>query len=223
MDRYEFLTEMHRLLRPRAYLEIGVQTGASLTLASGTARAGGVVVGVDPDMGHITHDCTFATLVESTSDEFFAAGPQFGADDDRILDLVFIDGLHHAEQVWRDLRNAATIGHENTIFVLDDVLPRNQLEAAREQCPGDWTGDVWKVIQLLEEEGASEVLLVDTFPTGIMVVKGIHADWMEEMEEDYTDLWRRGIWQVPDWILTRDPARVTPPQEALQEVFSWTL
>lgn len=220
MDRYEFLTELHRIVKPRAYLEIGTQTGASLTLAKDAK----IAVGVDPEMGNLTHDCTFATLCETTSDEFFEAGPVFeGSDGNSQLDLVFIDGLHHSEQVWRDFYHAAEVGHEKTIYVFDDVLPRNQVEAAREMCPGDWTGDVWKIISAISPALKTRPrLLVDTFPTGIMVISGkIMVDFMRKTETDFAEMWKLNMWQVPDWILNRDPDKVLQPGMALDVVTSW--
>lgn len=220
MDRYEFLTELHKIVKPRRYLEIGVQTGASLTLA----REAETAVGVDPDMGNLSHDCTFATLVETTSDEFFAAEPDFtGPDGESWLDLVFIDGLHHAEQVWRDLYNAATVAHPDTVYVLDDVLPRNQVEASRDMCPGDWTGDVWKVYAGLSNMGGVTLkLLVDTFPTGVLVIKGdLNVDWMGATEDEFAELWQHNMWQVPEWMLTRDSVGVFQPGQVLDVVTSW--
>lgn len=170
LNRYEMLTKLHELIRPRAYLEIGVQTGASLQLALGADK----VVGVDPDYSLLTYDVNrdHVHLVETTSDAFFAAEPSFVDPEtgESTLDLVFIDGMHRVENVGRDLFNAAGLSHLNTVLVLDDVLPRNNVEAGRDMIPGDWTGDVYKIIRVLRQaDYRAQFWLVDTFPTGMLI------------------------------------------------------
>lgn len=172
LNRYEMLTKLHELINPRSYLEIGVQTGASLHLALGARQ----VVGVDPDYSLLTYDVNqpHVHLVETTSDVFFTeeyspsfVDPETG---ESTLDLVFIDGMHRVENVARDLFNAAELSHLNTVLVLDDVLPRNNVEAGRDMIPGDWTGDVYKIIRVLRQaDYRSRFWLVDTFPTGMLI------------------------------------------------------
>lgn len=110
----------------------------------------------------ITHD---------TSDIYFAEG--FAEQDlnGKTVDLAFIDGMHLAEYAWRDFVNIARYCGPKSIVVFDDVLPTTQEMAAREQCPGDWTGDVWKVYQSLRDTDLV-IALVDTQPTGTLVVTG---------------------------------------------------
>lgn len=217
MDRYGILAELHKIIKPRGYLEIGVQTGASLQLAQDCLDA----VGVDPDMSNLSYDVSFATLVEVPSDEFFEAEPSFiGVDGTSFLDLVFIDGLHHAEQVWKDFWNATTLGHPGTVYVFDDVLPRNQGEASRTMCPGDWTGDVWKAAVHLQNNVRPQSLVVDTFPTGVMIMLGTPPGCLLDfsLKDELLPQWLATD-EVPEAILTRSAA--LQPEEALAEVLAW--
>lgn len=223
MDRYQFLTAMHEVVKPDIYLEIGVQTGASLILAKDATMA----IGVDPELIHLRHQPANATLFECTSDEFFEQEPIFrDLDGKSRLDLVFIDGLHHSEQAWKDLINAAMHGHRDTVYVIDDVLPRNQAEASRQMIPGDWTGDVWKIIDAFEyvHEGDHDhffpkSMLVDTFPTGAMVIGGaMNTAYMRRVLNDQPEYFTESR-EVPTNILNREYA--VPPQAAIEEVLTW--
>lgn len=220
MNRYEFLTALHAIVGTRRYLEIGVQTGASLTCADSAET----IVGVDPDLGNLQYQPKHAVLIEATSDDFFASEPEFiGPDGQSWLDVVFIDGLHHSDQVWKDLANASRLGHPKTLYVLDDVLPRNDGEASRQMCPGDWTGDVWKVLSpaavSLEDKHPNFFFTVDTFPTGVAVFGGIFAS--EGMDEMLPLLMPEFLSEreVPASIKSREDS--LSPSEALEEVASW--
>lgn len=168
MNRYEFLDELHQQLRPRGYLEIGVQSGASLTLATCPA------VGIDPDP-HVTEPVgPSTTVVTATSDDFFTRPnppvPQ-------PLDLVFIDGLHLFEQVLRDFGHVQRYTNPRTVVVFDDVLPRTVDEATRVMPPrGDWAGDVWRIRPWLALNRPDlQLTLVDLAPTGLLLVRGFGA------------------------------------------------
>jgi hypothetical protein len=85
------------------------------------------------------------------------------------------------------------------------VLPRNGLEAARDRKTGPWTGDVYKVAEILRRRRPDlVVLLVNTEPTGTAVVVGVDQA-STVLKEAYPD-------QEP-YLLRPDPQ--TPPQEYL--------
>lgn len=191
-NRYEFLTSLHQLLDPKTYLEVGVQYGWSFNLAQNAD----VAIGIDPNP--LCAPVGNQVIFTMTSDEYFSS--HFGVGDN-LIDLAFIDGMHLYEFALRDFVNVERISHRNTVVVFDDMLPRNQEEAAREQCPGDWTGDVWKVYYLLRTLRPDlHVLLVDTFPTGTMVVTNLDPSfaWNGEL------IWPEG--PAPEDILQRSYA-----------------
>ncbi len=173
MNRHQFLAELHRILNPRGYVEIGVQTGASLRLASCPA------LGIDPNPVVAYPLPSTTVIVAETSDEFFARtrSAQWMSGLPQPVDLAFIDGLHLHEQALRDFYHVE--GWVNTMsrkrpgwIVFDDVLPRNQEEAGRMPLPGDWTGDVWKVPDVLATEYPyRRQILVDVEPTGVLLVE----------------------------------------------------
>lgn len=125
MKRYDIIKHLIAQRGYKSYLEIGVlgnETFDSVVLD--------VKHGVDPN-GCGTHTMT--------SDDFFASHCK------QNYDIIFIDGLHLAEQVTRDIENSLTYLNEGGIIVVHDCLPSEEYEQLREGLGGKpWTGDVWK-------------------------------------------------------------------------------
>lgn len=211
--RHEFLDMLHEHLKPRGYLEIGVYQGASLQLV----RRGTPAIGIDPTP--ILHGYFPGTTMVSrtTSDNYFEAG----APALEFLDLAFIDGMHLFEFALRDFMNVEKYSNPRTVVVFDDVLPRNQEEAAREMCPGDWTGDVWKVPKILKMYRPDlAVLLVDTYPTGTCVTFKLSQDNLgPELYDMAMTLGLEQWTHVPREVLERQEA--ISAQEALIEISTY--
>lgn len=171
--KHDVLRALHELIKPKSYLEIGVQTGRSLTLA----RPGTISVGVDPHPQlhllnvPIENPYNVHTM---TSDEFFADANRCGTY--APYDLVFIDGLHLIENVMRDYSNSVRWSHHRTVIVVDDVLPYNTEITTRTPLYGDWTGDVWKIYSILAAHSGVTATLVDVAPTGLLIITGVNPD-----------------------------------------------
>ena len=175
--KHDLLRSLHELIKPKSYLEIGVQTGRSLV----QARPGTVSVGVDPhpqlELLRDTPILNPYSVHKMTSDEFFASplvktyAP---------YDFVFIDGLHLIEQVMRDFSNAMKWSRPDgrTIIAVDDVLPYSVEIASRQPLLGDWTGDVWKIYSILSAHAHPDttLLLVDVAPTGLLIILDVDPD-----------------------------------------------
>jgi hypothetical protein len=155
--------------------------------------------------GHFDGRFTFFRM---TSDEFFATRVD---DVKHPIDLAFIDGMHLSEFALRDFMNIERfLSNDHTVVVFDDVLPRNQEEANRIQCPGDWTGDVWEVFYVLKARRPDlHVQLVNTEPTGTMVVSDL-SPGSTRLAQEYFNITNDMLLQtdgVPDAILNRLEAR----------------
>lgn len=169
MRRHDLLRELHSLLNPRAYFEIGVREGRSLALSRTRS------VAVDP---FFLLDCELRCdvhLVRTSSDEFFARKHPFAHLDEPVVDLAFVDGMHLSEYALRDVLNTERFTHPGSVIVIDDMLPRSVDEAGRERRGtaerGAWAGDVYKVVPALRRHRPDLVVLeVDTFPTGTVVI-----------------------------------------------------
>jgi predicted O-methyltransferase YrrM len=212
--RHQFLAQLHDLVQPAVYLEIGVQHGHSLALASPPCRA----VGVDPNPQLQAAIAAPGAVYAETSDDWFGGDPelQLGGP----IDLAFIDGMHLVEFALRDFMGCERLARRQSLIVFDDVLPRNQAEAARVQCPGDWTGDVWRVVPYLAEHRPDlSLTLVDTHPTGLLVVSRLDAD-DTDLGWAYMGDVGRGVFsadvEVPRSVLDRVGA--LPAGEALVKI-----
>jgi hypothetical protein len=199
MSRHELLQALHEKTRPRTYLEIGIRTGRSLTLSR--ARS----IGVDPRFRIDNPIHCDVQLIKATSDVFFADGDPLAHFDGVPVDLAFIDGMHLSEFALRDFINIEPFMAHTGVIVLDDVLPRNGLEAARDRKTEPWTGDVYKVVEILRRRRPDlVVLLINTDPTGTAVVVGL---------DRASTILRDGYAEEESYLLRSDPQ--TPPQEYL--------
>lgn len=163
----DVLRDLHAIVEPRQYLEIGVRKGASIALARCPS------VAVDPDPHPDLKLAPNVELYRCTSDDFFF----FDADEalKRPVDLAFIDGMHLAEFVYRDFMNVERAMERNGVIVIDDVLPNHPVQARRMRESQVWTGDVWRFAERLAEKRPQlRMTWLDTDPTGLLVITGLN-------------------------------------------------
>ena len=161
---HQVLADLHALLNPALYVEIGVRHGRSLALARGPA------IGIDPEPAVETLPPQ-AVIHACTSDDFF----WFHADAaiTQPIDLALIDGMHRFEFVYRDFLNLEPRMAKGGVIVIDDVLPLHPLQATRDRQSRVWTGDVWRFAALLRTKRPDlRLTWLDTAPTGLLVVSG---------------------------------------------------
>jgi len=186
----ELLGRIHRHLRPRTYLEIGVQAGRSLALALPETRA----VAIDPAPRPFVEEIRCSLhLFETTSDDFFRRD-----DLDELLgpvDLAFIDGMHLFEFALRDFANIERFAHRDSVVLIHDCNPIDEATSRRERETKVWTGDVWKLIPILREHRPDlNVATVNVGPSGLGVVTELDPrstalmDSYEEICERYRPL-----------------------------------
>ena len=72
-------------------------------------------------------------LIKATSDDVFAGDNPLAHFGGVPVDLAFIDGMHLSEFALRDFINIEPFMADTGVIVIDDVLPRNGLEAARDR------------------------------------------------------------------------------------------
>lgn len=192
----DVLAQLSRKRRIRTYLEIGVQAG--LVLEKIAARH---AVAVDPQFtltANVAREKHRVSLVQCTSDEFFAdtdARAIIGSD----LDLVFLDGFHNFEFLLRDLMNTEALSHRSTLVALHDCLPLNEFMIDRNEIaavergqsssyPNAWTGDVWKVIPILQKYRPDlNLICVDAAPTGLVFVTNLSSA-STTLRDNYLDI-----------------------------------
>ena len=189
----DVLRRLHELLRPRRYLEIGVETGATLALAKAAERA----IGIDPDASKLRRELVpaCAEVFHETSDEFFAGQSLAQTLGANRLDFAFIDGMHWFEYALRDFINVEAWSEPNGVVVLHDCLPLFPLSASRERLTKFWVGDVWKIVSILREHRPGlRVKIVATAPSGLCIVRGLNPssrvlpERMEQIVGRYREL-----------------------------------
>ena len=129
-----------------SYLEIGVQDYESNCAKINASYK----VAIDPAP---RGKCDFV----GTSDEYFES-----ISSDVMFDIVFIDGLHHSDQVLKDIDNSLKHLNPGGTILVHDCLPETQHNQLREDHGGEWTGDVWKSIVYLKGRRADlDIKVVD--------------------------------------------------------------
>ena len=192
-DCYDFLVRLHQLVKPRFYTEIGVEYGNSLRLADCPA------LGIDPAPQLTAPLDPRHKLSLTTSDDFFMLTD--AASQLQQIDLSYIDGMHQIEFALRDFMQMELFCHAGSVVIVDDIYPAHALQGERIRQSRFWTGDVWKIIKLLESARPDLILLpLDTSPTGSLLVLGL--------DPNNRTLWDKFDvlmhWSINDWTETPD-------------------
>ena len=114
-----------------------------------------------------------------TSDEYFES-----ITEDIKYDIIFIDGLHHSDQVLKDIENSLNHLSKKGTIVCHDSLPSTEKMQERDDHGGEWTGDVWKAIAELRVERIDlDISVVDTDYGCAIIRRGSNIPY--ETTQDY--------------------------------------
>lgn len=156
-------------------------------------------IGIDKNITFKSINCKFKESVDPcfppyqhanpthkmTSDQFFNK-----LDKNKKWDIIFIDGLHHYDQVNKDIKNCLNHLNKNGFIVLHDCNPikyENQLIPRKKQ--GTWNGDVWKSIVEFRKINTEFGCLVLDCDEGLGIIsKNIPINNIEYNEIDYYEL-----------------------------------
>jgi len=191
---HALMSVLHRTLKPRTYLEVGVFMGDSLKLARRAA------VGIDPAPQVTQRLPVTAHVVATTGDDFFSQprpleqvfkhggvptaaltqsprllprwlkGAPRRRDGELFAELALIDGMHHAEFALRDFINIERNSAPWSVIVFDDTLPENHEQALRARATEGWTGDVFRVEEVLKKYRPDLVTVRVDIGTGALLV-----------------------------------------------------
>jgi hypothetical protein len=163
------MERIHGHLRPRTYVEIGVQKGRSFMLAGPGTKA----VGIDP-APRLGSNSDGARVFPLASDEFFREHDLRDVLSGSSVDLAFIDGMHLFEFALRDFINLERYCTRESVVLVHDCNPPAAFMATRERQTAVWSGDVWKLVVALREARPDlGVSVVDVSPSGLGVVTGL--------------------------------------------------
>ena len=160
-DIINFLIEKYKLIN---YLEIGVFKGENIREIKATHKDG-----VDPGVeGYTPPEVNYPM----TSDAFFDLIKEH---EDIKYDIIFIDGLHHADQVGKDIQNALNHIVEGGFILLHDCNPVSYEAQLVPRQTMAWNGDVWKAfVDFKAHYPDMECSVIDTdFGVGVIKVGGM--------------------------------------------------
>ena len=167
-DYFRLLARIHAYLRPRTYVEIGVDQGRSFEIVG----ADTLTLGIDPNP-RIRRPLTPRQKVYAqTSDDFFASHDVRAELGGQAVELAFIDGMHQMEFALRDFINLERCCTPRSIILIHDVYPIDAKSAARERQSSFWSGDIWRLILILKKHRPDLLLhTIGTGPTGLALVQ----------------------------------------------------
>lgn len=150
MLRFDIINYLISVNGYKSFLEIGTQEKINLNSVRIEKK---ICVDPDPNAG---------ADYQITSDEYFENNFEK-------FDIVFVDGLHHADIAYRDILNSLKRLNPGGCVVVHDLIPYSYeaqvipLEKASDMGTVAWNGDVWKAwIKLRTERDDLVMNCVDT-------------------------------------------------------------
>ena len=163
-DIINYLIEKHNFVN---YLEIGVFKGENIEQIKAKHKDG-----VDPGVEGFRSPHTNYNM---TSDKFF----NLLKGEDIKYDIIFIDGLHHSDQVKKDIQNSLNHIVKGGYIVLHDCNP---IDYEAQLIPREtvvWNGDVWKSFVNFNQNNPSyECCVIDT-DFGVGIIKNVGEGYNE--------------------------------------------
>ena len=136
MSRYILIQKLIDKINAQSYVEIGLGRGEHFQSIQCSKK-----YGVDPMFEDYNFTkgirCKIKPTHRMTSDEFFKQNKE-------TFDVIFIDGMHEASYVERDINNALDCLNEDGYIVCHDMNPRKEKHQVVPRISRGWNGDCWK-------------------------------------------------------------------------------
>jgi hypothetical protein len=160
IKRYHIINHLISKYGFKSYLEIGVLKGENIRKVTAAKKDG-----VDPGAErHVAPEVNF----RMTSDDFFEL---LNSKPDIKYDIVFIDGLHHAEQVKKDIYNSLLHLSPGGFIILHDCNPISYESQLVPRKTTVWNGNPWKAfVEFKGQHPELNCCVVDT-DYGVGVIK----------------------------------------------------
>ena len=184
--RWDVINHLIRKYKYFSYLEVGYYKGWSFDNVDFLP----IKIAVDPNPSKTPEqeeakygasitlkagDSHSHTLYKMTSDEFFAQRNTGAVP----FDVIFIDGLHEADQVFRDIENSLKHLAKGGFIVMHDCNPP-KFEHTTTGIDGCWTGDTYKAVGMFKRKYMKDYTFycVDTdWGVGIIQKRKEPIDW----------------------------------------------
>jgi len=168
MNRTDIINFLIKKFNYKTYCEIGCSKNKNFKRINIP-----YAVGVDPQKG--------GTL-RMTSDDFFKKNIE-------LYDIFFIDGLHHYDQVYRDILNSINVLTDGGTIVIHDCKPFNceSQMVPRPKKQKIWNGDVWKgFLKLRSERKDLKMFTIDT-DYGCGIIRRGHQELINKWDIPYEE------------------------------------
>ncbi len=180
--RYDIINKLLSTKTDSVYLEIGVRDPKlNFEKINATTKHS-----VDPGLEFELNPVDF----KLTSDAFFEKLKIGAVLDQKVLfDVIFIDGLHLAEQVDRDIENSFTFLKKDGFIVLHDCNPPSEWHARENNAyrltpaKDNWNGTTWKAFVKWGQKEDIRIACVDT-DWGVGVLTKGHTLKPSKMKQD---------------------------------------
>lgn len=147
MKRHEIINLLINNNGYKTYLEIGLDDGVNFSKIMVDDK-----VSVDPSKDEYSHA---TPTYKMTSDDFFTQN-------NKRYDIIFIDGLHHSDQVYKDIKNSLKYLNYNGTIVCHDMSPEEEGQQVVPRKQKVWTGDCWKAwVNIRKEQNNLKMYVVD--------------------------------------------------------------
>jgi hypothetical protein len=188
VNRTTIINNLADQISAKSYLEIGVRLHTENFDKVNIKHK----VSVDPCYEIFDREPTF----KLTSDDFFIKNAE-------TFDVIFIDGLHEAKQVERDILNSLDVLNRGGYIVCHDMNPvvyerqllfqdpkRREYESQEKQkgnpAYGLWNGDCWKAwVKIRTQRQDLKMFVVDT-DFGVGVISRGSQDLLKTKTENFT-------------------------------------
>lgn len=156
MRHTEMINNIIAACQYESYLEIGLGNGVNFKKILLKDKTG-----IDPNVPTRAREGNGVTL-KSTSDRYFHRQT-------RQFDFIFIDGLHHADQVLRDINNALQALAPGGRIMVHDCNPPSYEAQIVPRRTRVWTGDVWKAwVKLRARSDIHQVCIAEDYGCGMI-------------------------------------------------------
>jgi len=179
MKRWDVINWLIRAHGYSCYLEIGLSDGKNFGRVQCKQKES-----VDPAQDRYDHA---KPSYKMTSDAFFET---VAATQRKTYDLVFIDGLHEADQVDRDIVGALACLAPGGTVMLHDCNPQDEARQRVPRIQRAWNGDVWKsAVRFRARQDVYGCIVVDADEGLGIIREDIHSDFRLTLPETLTWPW----------------------------------
>jgi len=158
MKRYDLINALIKKNNYKTYLEIGVRDNRCFDKIEIKDKSG-----VDPMQDEWEKNMQKEWKSEKVNVKYRMTSDEYFSKHDYKYDIIFIDGLHENEQVYRDIQNALKCLNKNGSIIMHDCLPLKEEHQKMPRESNYWNGDVWKAfVRVRKERKDVNMAVIDT-------------------------------------------------------------